>query len=644
MTALAGYWSAEGKGGAGEACQRMLRSQQIYAPAPAAVWSRGDIGLGRRLFSMMPEDNFDRAPAIGGDGALVLVADLRLDNRDELLRLLDIGSAEGKSLADAAVLMRAIERWEEGAVARILGDFAFALWDEGRQRLLLARDFLGQRPLHYARQPEFFAFASMPKGLHALPEVPRRPSRTAAADFLALLPEQPGGSFFEGVETVPPGAYVEITREGLRVTEYWQPDLTPLCLNRSEDYDEALRGHFDSAVSSRLRGTDGRVAAHLSAGLDSAAVAATAARLLKASGGTVTAFTAVPREGYDCPAPPHVISDEGPLAAAVAAMYPNIDHVLVRSSGRSPLDSLDHNFFLFERPVLNLCNLVWAQAINEEAKARKLSVLLTGSAGNMSFSYSGMTLLPRLLSRGRIFALARHCVSLLHRGVRAGTIASQALGPLLPVAAWRVIQRARGKGSDLSGHTMLSADMMADTELRARAAERGLDFSYRPRRDGPAARLWALRRTDMGNYNKGILAGWGIDVRDPTADRRLVEFCLRVPEEQYLAGGFPRGFARRAFAGSLPAELLHQQRKGLQSVDWHEGLSAARNQLSEEVEAIGHLPEGLSILDTERLGALIERWPEQGWEKPETVGRYRLGLLRGISAGHFLRRSSGANR
>jgi asparagine synthase (glutamine-hydrolysing) len=199
VTALAGYWSFGGSSEAGRHCERMLRAQAIYGREDA-LWSDGEgRSMGRRLHPTLPEDRFDRAIISGGDGRLALAADVRLDNRDELAGDLGIASAELRTLCDSALLMRALERWDEAAVDRLVGDFAFALWDRGRQRLLLARDFIGRRPLHYHRGRDFFAFASMPKGLHCLPSIPYAPDMASAANFLALVPEAGPSTFFEGL-------------------------------------------------------------------------------------------------------------------------------------------------------------------------------------------------------------------------------------------------------------------------------------------------------------------------------------------------------------------------------------------------------------------------------------------------------------
>jgi asparagine synthase (glutamine-hydrolysing) len=153
----------------------------------------------------------------------------------------------------------------------------------------------------------------------------------------------------------------------------------------------------------------------------------------------------------------------------------------------------------------------------------------------------------------------------------------------------------------------------------------------------------SLARLDLGNFNKGTLAGWGIDHRDPTADRRLIEFCLRIPAEHYLAGGMPRALARRSFAGRLPPEVVGERRRGYQSADWHEQLSVARSQIEEEVERIAACREADEIIDVARLRALVAEWPADGWERPSIQRDYRHVLLNGLAAGHFLRRCAGSN-
>lgn len=625
MTALAGYWSFGTSADAAAACERMLKAQAIYGPHGKAAWHGPGVALGRSLFRTLPEDAHDRGPVVGADGS-VLVADVRIDNRAELAGELGLGG-ESAGLSDAGLLSHALIRWGEAAIDRLNGDFAFAWWTANR--LLLARDYLGRRPLHYQQGNGFFALASMAKGLHALPDVPYAPDLEAAADFLALEPEQGGRSFFAGISRVPTGHCLSITRDGATLSRNWQPNIIPLRLSRAEDYVEAMRAELDRAVGARLRGAETNVAATLSAGLDSSAVCATAARLTP---GQVFAFTSVPRDGYHHRPVRGTIPDEGPLAAATAALYPNIEHVRVEAGTYDPLEDIDRAFLVFERPVLNLVNTGWATAILQGAKARGCTVLLNGGFGNHSLSFAGTPALADWLGSGRLLRLAREAVALKRGGLRLGTIASQTLGPFLPFPLWKAIERLRGKGRDLTDFTMIRPE---------RASRRRPD--YRPSRDGLSTRMAQIGRVDHGNYMKGYLSGWGIDDRDPTADRRFVEFCLSVPAEQYLAGGMTRALARRALADRLPPQVTGEMRKGYQSADWHFGLEAGRAGIAAEIARFSHVPGAGDLLDLPRMAALIEKLPDRDWHKPEVFTPYRIALLRGVSAGHFLRKASGSN-
>jgi asparagine synthase (glutamine-hydrolysing) len=644
MTALAGLWRFDGRPDAADGCARMLTAQELYGPHAGAQWSDGDVACGRRLMRLLPEDAFDRQPLTGGSGRYLLVADLRLDNRNELTEALQIPASEARSLSDAAILLAAIERWDEACLEHIIGDYAFALWDRARRRLLLARDPLGQRPLHYHRGNKFFAFASMPKGLHALAEVPYAPDEDRIAEFLVLMPETGSQSFFLGIERVEPGHVVTVTATGLDVRRHWQPNRCRIVLNGSAEYAEALRDLLDQAVSCRLRGAQ-EVGAHLSGGLDSAAVAATAARLLAPSGGRVVAFTAVPRQGYDGPAPRNRIVDEGPYAAATAALYSNMEHVLVRSEGRSPLDDLDRSFFLYDRPVLNICNGGWLNSINDAARERKLRVLLTGADGNMGLSYNGQELLPELFRSGRWLRWWREARALVAPGqMRWRGVLAQTLGPWCPAALWVWLNRiAGGSAAEVSDYTAINSRRFVELDLPARARARDLDLMYRPSKDGFAMRLWFLRGADPGNYNKGTLGGWQIDERDPTADVRLLEFCLAVPTEQFLSDGTRRALAKHALADRLPELVLEEPRRGLQAADWHERLTAVRDRVAAELDRLDTCPAATQALDLPRLHRLVENWPAGGWEQDEVSSPYRYALLRGISTGHFLRRASGNN-
>jgi asparagine synthase (glutamine-hydrolysing) len=645
MTALAGLWRFDRRPDAADGCARMLRAQEPYGPDHGAQWSGDDIALGRRLMRTLPEDVFDRQPLVGGQGRYVLVADVRLDNRGELAEELQISAPQARDLCDAAILLTVIERWGEACVEHIVGDYAFAFWDVLNRKLFLARDPTGQRPLHYHRGDKFFAFASMPKGLHALPDVPYAPDEERVAEFLALMPETGTQSFFRGIERVEPGHVTVVTAASLKARRHWQPRNSPLKLSGPAEYAEALRQRLDEAVRCRLRST-GNLGVFLSGGLDSGAVAATAARLLVPSGRKILAFTGVPRVGYDGPAPRNRIVDEGRLAAATAALYSNIEHILVPNKGRSPLADLDRFFNLLDRPMLNICGTAWAHSFNHAVNGRNIKVCLNGNLGNMGLSYNGLELLPELFRTGRWLRLWKEANALVSAGkMRWRGILANTLGPWCPPNLWVQINKlATGHAYEVQDYAAINQTRLVELDLPARAKAKNLDLVYRPWKSGIAMRTWAIQRVDSGNYNKATLGGWQVDTRDPTADVRLLEFCLSVPTEQFLRDGKQRALALNALADRLPRVVLDEPRRGLIGADWHEDLTAARQDVVTEIDRLEASSSASKAVNLARLRQLTERWPTDGWDRDDVIMPYRYALLRAISAGHFLRRTTGSNR
>jgi asparagine synthase (glutamine-hydrolysing) len=637
MSALASLWHFDGRPDARLGCERMLVAQQRYGPHAAGYWSSGSVALGRRLMRLLPEDSFDRQPLIRR-GHVVLVADLRLDNRDELARLLNIAQTSARLLSDADILLAALERWDEACLERLVGDYAFIRWDSIKHQMLLVRDPLGQRPLHYHRGNGFFAVASMPKGLHALPEVPYGPNQDRITKWLALQQDVGTQTFFRGVERVEPGHVVSVTPIGVLTRRFWLPRRHTIVLKGPQEYAEALRERLDEAVYSRLRGARD-VGAHLSSGFDSSAVSATAARLLAPRGGKVVAFTAVPREGYDGPSPPDRLADESPLAAATATLYANMEHVLIRSLGKSPLDELDRSFAFFDHPILDASNLVWHNSINDAVRERRLSVLLAADMGNITLSYDGLLLLPELFRQGRLIRWWRESRAIVaRRGLRWRGVVARTFSPWVPSEIWSRIERvANGECPDVFEFSAIHPERLAKLEIRHHRRRLGGDSPFQRRLD-------FLCSVDFGNFNKGILGGWQIDRRDPTADLRLIEFCLAVPMDQFQRDGVTRALARLALSDRLPRAVLEERKRGIQAADWHERLTAVRDRVAAELVRFSACPEAAQALDLERLRTLLENWPSGGWERDRLIVIYRGGLLRAVTIGHLLRSVAGKPR
>jgi asparagine synthase (glutamine-hydrolysing) len=622
MTAIGGLWSFDGRRDTPQLCRSILAGQARFCDGNVRVRQEGSLALGESG----PADG----PILLPDGYSILASDLRLDNREELGTALGLGDGDLRRLGDADIVGLALLKWGADAFERLLGDFALAWFDGTARRLLLARDPLGQRPLFWTRRRDFVAFASMPSGLHALADVERRPDVLAVARFLAHLPRSGPHSFFEGISRVEPGHVLLLAPDRTESHRYWQPSRRTLRIGHFDDYVDAFRAELDAAVSRRLRGAAAPVAAHLSGGWDSSAVTATAARLLQGRGESVDAFTSVPGEAAAACAPRSRFADEGPLAAATAASYPNIRHHLVPTAGGSPLARLDLEAPLFQRPLFNLCNHVWLAQIRTAAREAGADILLSGEIGNWTISAARAALLADFFREGRPLAGWRAAAALVRSGdARFRGAVAAALGPWLPKRLWAAAERL---SSDPSWRLVPALRRpLLERVLRERASEpseRHLDrFDYA---------FTAFSGMDFGEHRKGIRAGWGVDKRDPTADIRLIEFCLSLPLDMLLDRSGRRPLARAALADRVPASVLDHRGKGYQASDWHVGLTADLERARALVEDIAADPLASSVIDPEPLRALLRSWPQGGWNDRLTISRYRNLFLQSLSAGHFL--------
>ncbi|MEI9997503.1 MAG: asparagine synthase-related protein [Rhizomicrobium sp.] len=646
MSAICLLWRWGGARDARPDAERMLSSLRIYGTHRQSAWSGGLVALGHALHRAVPEDAFDRQPTLVAEGTAVVAADARLDNRDDLVSSLGLSASDAAVLSDGGLLARAWERWGDACVSRLAGEFAFVVWDARAQRVFCARDPLGRRPLFYHRGHDFIAVASMPKGLFALPDIPRALNERLLGAYLAFLPsagaDNPFGglSFYEGIERLAPGTALTLGRTTAKTARYWAPEhVAPVRYAKDADYLEHAAALFDRAVASCLR-TTGPVGSHLSAGLDSSAVTVTAARLLAARGQRLTAFTAVPQPDAPAPLGKDRISDEGPLAAQTAAMFGNIDHVRVAYPHVSSLDPIARNLMAMDEPVRNPCNQAWADEISQQAQARGIRVMLTGEAGNITLSYDGLERFGALLMAGRLPSWGAEVIRFM-----AGAPWPRlrlALAYSLPSALRTdVMQRFGRRTLALEDRSPMSPRYIEEQGLDEKTAP-ALSAWHRARNGrGPRARMIAYG--DPGTINLATLARFGFELRDPTADLRFTEFCLGIPLDQFFRRGETRRLARRLMRGALPDAVLAAQFRGLQGVGWLQNLRDSRAEALGELDRMRSSSLGARLLDLDELQRLAETIPEDGPRGMADVAAYRHKLLRGLAVSRFIRHVEGGN-
>ncbi|MFD0388084.1 asparagine synthase-related protein [Tistrella bauzanensis] len=275
---------------------------------PRLLGAQRDVTAGSRVFEMGPVQLAAAATGTSRDGGSLLAVHGRIDNAHDLAASL---TPDGLPRHDASLLLAMIRHRGPDELARCRGAFALAFRDEGNGRLLLAADPLGRRTVFHARIGGLLVFSSRLRTLLALPGLPHDLDDGYLAALLSDVVPEPDATLYAAIRRVPAASTMTVGADGtLAVHRYWQPDWGRRIRHaRDETYVEEARALLDQAVARQLRGP-GPVVCELSAGLDSGAVAATAARLRAPA--TIHALTLAPPDDAPRFNHPTIISDERP--------------------------------------------------------------------------------------------------------------------------------------------------------------------------------------------------------------------------------------------------------------------------------------------------------------------------------------------
>ena len=273
MCGVAGIFSAPGAAPPHRGdIEAMVRALHHRGPDGQGVLIDGPVGLGHARLSIIDLDG-GAQPIANEDGRVQVVFNGEIFNYLELRADLIARGHRFRTASDTEVLVHLYEEHGDDFVVHLNGQFAIALWDARRQRLVLARDRVGIRPLYYTRLGGRLVFASEVKALFALREVPRRLDAAGLASVFSLWSVLPPRTVFEGIETLPPAHVMTVDAQGTsRITRYWDWPFgmsTPAWTD--ERWADELHALVVDAVRLQLR-ADVPVGAYLSGGLDSSII------------------------------------------------------------------------------------------------------------------------------------------------------------------------------------------------------------------------------------------------------------------------------------------------------------------------------------------------------------------------------------
>jgi asparagine synthase (glutamine-hydrolysing) len=545
----------------------MLSALAHRGPDGGQAWCSGPAALAHAALWTTPESCRERQPiTVSGS---VIVADVRLDNRAELVAAFGLEASEASDTGDAELILRAYERWGEECASRLLGDFAFAVWDARNRRMFCARDHVGVKPLYYAVVPGAFLFATEIKALLTSPLVPYRLDPVRVAEYLAGLYDDRTITFYRDVSRLPAGHTLTTGSAAVQVRPYWSLEPShEMRLGSDDEYTAAFAECFTVAVRCRLRSSH-RVGCLLSGGLDTSSIVGTARRLRGSAGGEdLHTFTAI-FPGLSGAALRRI--DERSFVDAMVARGGLAPHY-VRGDLLSPLTDMDRVLWHLDEAFLGP-NLYLHWALYGAAQARGIRPLLDGIDGDTVVSH-GLERVADLVRQGRVPTLARE-LRALSRRYRLGVprlLWRFGVQPLVPAPVREALRRLRG--------TRTLADTVVKAELAQRVGllERVEAAERRQQRPAPSAREAHRRALGSGlipyvlEMADKAASAFSVEPRYPFLDRRLIELCLALPVEQKLQDGWTRMVLRRAMGGVLPEEVRWRHWKADLTPSFRRGL------------------------------------------------------------------------
>ncbi len=551
-------------------------------PDGSAIMAEGPAALGHALLATTPEALTEPMPLRLALTGCMITADVRLDNRAELIAALDLDPA-GRVIGDGELILLSYLRWGMDCPERLLGDFAFILWDQRHQRLFAARDKVGMRQLIYHHHPDrLFACATDPHALLQHPDVPRRVNEARIADFLEQLEAiDHVSTFHEGLLRLPPAHALVVEQGGLKVWRYWQLTPQPIVRRASNAaYEEAFLAVFTEAVRARLRSPD-PVGSMLSGGMDSGSVAAIAARLLQKAGAPpLKTFS-----GVD----PDPACEESACIRDVLQTIPHIAPELV---------SLD-NPERYRDDVVRLTreesdpfdgHMAMIRALYVTAQGAGVKVMLDGVAGDTTLPTGNMIEFHLALGNlNKSWKEARAQERFWSGEVKAGKAWRAALKrTMLPrwVQALRQRRWETAEAQREARESIVHPDLAKRVHMaeRRRANARHVHFGHSCDPSAQALRmLHPFIIVGRERYDR-VASACGIEPRDPFLDERVLEFCLTLPVEQIHANGWPKVIVRRSMAGMLPDSV--RWKPGRHHVGWRFAEICATTRLDQLDETI----------------------------------------------------------
>ncbi|HTM35508.1 MAG TPA: asparagine synthase-related protein [Terriglobales bacterium] len=542
MSVQAGIWNFDETPIQLPLLESFSRLTAEYGPDGEANHLETFIGMMFRSFHTTPESRLEAQPYVSPAGR-VFTWDGRLDNRDEISRFLEVSTLAAHR-SDVAIVAAAFDHIGSSCFPLLRGDWALAIWDPQEQELVLARDYIGVKPLYYYQHTKGLMWCSHLAPL-ALCGDQFKLCDEYIAGYLAFHPDAHLTPYRE-ILSVSPGSFVRIRNRQTTKCCYWTPTASPAGRrHRSDrDYEEHFLHLLQQGVRRRLR-TDSPALAELSGGLDSSSIVCVADQLIAQGEAPIPRLDTF--SYYDSNEPGE--DDRFHFSKVAEQRRHTGFSVDLRGCG----DSLPLEVSTFTATPGFGCRVEIKAAMSAIAQTNCYRIILCGMGGD---EVNGQTLDPRvqladLLAefRGGEFIELLLAWSLRMRQPWIQVLLQTLVRFLPPSLEARLVSRGRLE-------PWIQGTFARRYRMSARRLEVAGDERLAHPRDRDTQHTIATLARQLTRTGPSLL-----EQRYPFLDQDLVEFLAQVPVEQLLRPGQRRFLMKRALADVLPTEILTRTTK-----------------------------------------------------------------------------------
>jgi asparagine synthase (glutamine-hydrolysing) len=541
--------------------RRMCAAMVHRGPDDEGIYTDGSVGIGMRRLSIVDLAT-GHQPLSNEDGTVWIVFNGEIYNHAALRERLQGLGHQYRTHSDTETIVHLYEEYGPDCVQHLRGMFAFAIWDARRQRLFIARDRLGIKPLYYQLTSEQIVWGSEIKVILAGPASSAQFDRTVLPEYLAFGYLSGEQTFYNGIRKLMPGHWMEVNPSGqVKIERYWDLPVNESERSQPESYYiQTFREMLEQAVSSHLM-SDVPLGVFLSGGVDSSAVAALMTKIRRAPVETFSVGYA--EDEYS----------ELPYARIVA-QHLNSTHHEVLVSQQDFFDTLPHLIRQEDEPV------VWPSSVPLYFVARlaheRVKVVLTGEGADETLA--GYTRYAFTLKNAAWDRVYRQIVpDTLRSGIRGSIADSTWIGATLRRKLSHTFLARNGNSwasfyfdnffSAFSENDQ--AGLLTDAVLKQCAAGSAYRNVLEYWEHSSGEMLHRLLYTDIKTYLVELLMkqdnmsmAASIESRVPFLDHPLVEFATNIPQNLQLGGFAGKRILKKAVEDLLPHSILYRPKLG----------------------------------------------------------------------------------